>query len=114
MLGLEQAAGLTLEALGGAEADPQVFFRVLSRGPARVAQMREQDVRVGHSAHGGAVSVGEDANLVIFDPNASYVVDRDKLASRARNTPYHGRTIHGRARATIVRGRLVQLEGNLQ
>lgn len=114
MLGLEQAAGLTLEALGGAEADPLVFFSVLSRGPARVAQLRDQDVRVGHSAHGGAISVGEDANLVIFDPNASYVVDRDTLASRARNTPYHGRTIHGRARATIVRGRLVQLEGNLQ
>jgi dihydroorotase len=114
MLGLEQAAGLTLEALGGTEADPQVFFSVLSRGPARVAQLRDQDVRVGHSAHGGAVSVGEDANLVVFDLNASYVVDRDKLASRARNTPYHGRTIHGRARATVVRGRLVQLEGNLQ
>ena len=114
MLGLEQAAGLTLEALGGAEADPQVFFNVLSRGPARVAQLREQDVRVGHSAHGGAVTVGEDANLVVFDPNASYVVDRDSLASRARNTPYHGRTIHGRARATVVRGRLIQLEGIIQ
>jgi len=114
MLGLEQAAGLTLEALGGVDADPLTFFNVLSRGPARVAHLRAQDDRVHHSAHGGGLSVGEDANIVVFDPAASYVVNRDELASRARNTPYHGRTITGQARATIVRGQLIQLEGNLQ
>lgn len=114
MLGLEQAGGLTLEALGGADANPLTFFSVLSRGPARVAHLRAQDDRVHHSAHGGTLSVGEDANIVVFDPTASYTVNRDKLASRARNTPYHGRTITGQARATVVRGQLIQLEGNLQ
>ena len=114
MLGLEQAGGLTLEALGGANADPRRFFDVLSRGPARIAQLRASDVRIDHSAHGGAMEVGDDANIVIFDPTASYVMDRDALASKARNTPYHGRTITGRARATLVRGVVVQREGILQ
>ena len=39
MLGLEHAASLTFEALG-ADADPRCVLRVLSRGPARIAQLR--------------------------------------------------------------------------
>jgi dihydroorotase len=110
MLGLEHAASLTFDVLS---ADPTTFFKVLSRGPARVAQLRASDVRVRHQAHGGEVSVGDDANLVIFDPGATYVVDRHQLASRARNTPYHGRELRGKARGTIAKGRLTQWDGEL-
>lgn len=111
MLGLEHAASLTLDALG--DASPHVFFQVLSRGPAAIARLRSSDRPVQHSAHGGDITVGEDANIVVFDPTATYVVDRHTLASKARNTPYHGRELRGRARATIVRGQLVQQAGEL-
>jgi len=114
MLGLEHAASITFDALGGEEADPVRFFQVLSRGPARIAQLRQADLRLRHSAHGGDVAVGEDANLVIFDPRATYVVDRDQLQSRATNTPYHGRTLQGRVTSLIAKGRLVVHEGALQ
>lgn len=113
MLGLEHAASLTFEALGGAKASAQRFYELLSRGPARVAQLRAGDPRPRHSAHGGGVEVGETANLTVFDPNATYVVDREALQSRSTNTPYHGRSLTGRARATLVRGRLVALDGEL-
>ena len=89
------------------------FFALLSRGPARIAQLRASDVRVGLSAHGGEVAVGEDANLVVFDPGVEWTVDRDRLQSRATNTPYHGRTLRGRARATIARGRLIAENGEM-
>ncbi|HXC18979.1 MAG TPA: dihydroorotase [Acidimicrobiales bacterium] len=112
MLGLEHAASLTFEALGPS-ADPAVFFRVLSRGPARIAQLRREDVRVRHGAHGGAMVAGEDANITVFDPAARWSVDRHALASRSMNTPYHGRSMAGRVRATIARGRLVVDEGRL-
>jgi len=113
MLGLEQAASLTFEALGGLEANAQRFFELLSRGPARVAQLRAHDHRPRHSAHGGDVEVGELANLTIFDPNETWVVDRERLQSRSTNTPYHGRQMIGRPRATFARGRLVAFEGEL-
>ena len=114
MLGLEHAASLTYEALGALEADPQQFFSVLSRGPARVAQLRECDERVRHGGHGGAIRAGEDANLVVFDPHDHWTVDRATLRSRSINTPYHGRELAGRVRSTIAKGQLVFSEGELQ
>jgi dihydroorotase len=114
MLGLEHAAGLTLEALGGPGTDPTLFFQLLSRGPASIAQLRALDVRPRHSAHGGEVAAGEDANLVVFDPAASNVVDRYHLAGRSINTPYDGRTILGETRALVVAGTLVVENGELQ
>lgn len=113
MLGLEHAASLTYEALGGPQGDPQRFFALLSRAPARIAQLRARDIRPRHGAHGGDVEVGESATLVVFDPSASYVVDRERLASRSTNTPYDGRTLSGRVRATIVNGRVVAFDGEL-
>jgi dihydroorotase len=113
MLGLEHAAALTYEALGGPDADPLRFFEVMSRGPARVAQLRAGDVRVRHSAHGGDVSVGDDANLTVFDPRQRWTASREDLQSRARNTPYDGRSLIGRVTTTIAKGQLVVHEGKL-
>ncbi len=67
MLNLEHAASLTYDALG-AQPSERAFFQLLSRGPARIAQLRRDDEHPGHSAHGGAIVAGEDANLVVFDP----------------------------------------------
>ncbi len=112
MLGLETAFGLTLEALGGDDADPVLLFELLSRNPARIAKLTAGDERRhGLSAHGGDLSVGSDANLVVVDPSTSWVVDRNQLASLARNTPYDGRTIRGRIRHTVVAGSLVLNDG---
>jgi dihydroorotase len=114
MLGLEHAAALTLEAIGGADADAHLFFSLLSRRPAAIAQLRAGDERHGLGAHGASMLEGEDANVVVFDPRESWTVDRARLQSRATNTPYHGRTLTGRARATIARGRLVVENGELR
>jgi dihydroorotase len=114
MLGLQQAAALTLEALGDEDADPIRFFEVLSRTPARIAKLRHEDLRLGgHSAQGGAVAVGEVANLCVIDPAARPVVKGAALASRASNTPYEGRTMHGAVRHTVARGHVVVLDGEL-
>ena len=113
MLGLEHAAALAFEALGGDACDPLRFFDVMSRGPARIAQLRHGDARVRHSAHGGAVAAGEDANLVVFDPRARWTAERSSLASRSTNTPYDGRELMGRVRATVAKGRLLVKNGEL-
>ncbi len=113
MLGLEHAASLAYEALGASEADPLTFFSVLSRAPARIAQLRASDRRTGLSAHGGAMTAGDDANVVVFDPRERWTVHRDQLQSRASNTPYDGRELFGRVRALLVNGELVVRDGGL-
>jgi len=112
MLGLEHAAALTFEALGP-DADPHVFFSLLSRGPARVAQLRASDDRLYLGAHGGEMLVGEDANLVVFDPRARWVARNEELHSRATNSPYDGRSLVGRVRSLFARGALVVDNGQL-
>jgi dihydroorotase len=113
MLGLEHAASLTYEALGGDDANPLTFFSLLSRGPARVAQLRAQDFRPRHAAHGGAVVAGEDANVVVFDPRTRWTVRKEELQSRAINTPYDGRAMEGKVRTLVVKGELIVHEGTL-
>jgi dihydroorotase len=112
MLNLEHAASLTYEALG---EDPNAltFFSLLSRAPARIAQLRHEDGGTRHSGHGGALQPGEDANVVVFDPAVRWRVERTALASRASNTPYDQREMRGRVRSLVVRGVLAVNEGTL-
>jgi dihydroorotase len=112
MLNLEHAASLTYEALGD-DPNAQTFFSLLSRTPARIAQLRHDDERVNHSGHGGALRPGEDANVVVFDPAVRWRVERSELASRATNTPYDQREMRGRVRSLVVRGALVVSDGTL-
>ncbi|QDT68956.1 Allantoinase [Planctomycetes bacterium MalM25] len=54
----------------------------------------------------GGVRVGADANLVLFDPDAEFVVEGAKLEHRHDLTPYEGRRLRGVVRATYLRGQL--------
>jgi len=114
MLGLQSALALSVEALGGADADPCRVFELLSRGPARISRLRSLDARLGgQSAQGGDLVIGEDANLCVFDPSARPVVEASGLASLAKNSPYLGRTLLGGVRHTVASGRAVVVDGRL-
>jgi dihydroorotase len=112
MLNLEHAASLTFAALGEVPS-PEAFFRLLSRGPARIAQLRHEDIHPRHGAHGGTMAAGEDANVVVFDPRTQWTVSREDLQSRATNTPYDGKSMTGKVRALVANGALVVHEGSL-
>jgi dihydroorotase len=109
MLGLETAAALTLDVLGD---DAVTFFRVLSRRPAQIAQVSVGD-DAAQGEHGGDVRPGEQANLVVFDPAATSVVDETTLQSKSLNTPYQGMTLRGCARHLLVDGRLTVVDREL-
>jgi dihydroorotase len=55
----------------------------------------------------GTLSVGAAADICIFDADAEWVLDRAKLHSKSRNTPWHGQTMTGRVTHTIKDGRIV-------
>jgi len=115
MLGLETALALSIEALGGSEADPVTLFEVLSRAPSRIARLTKSDPRVGgYSAQGGNLELGDAANLCVVDPAARPVVEASRLQSRASNTPYEGRTLLGGVRHTIARGVAVKVDSEVR
>lgn len=96
MLGLETALAVvatTMVAEGPFGWDD--VARVMSTTPARIA---------GLGGHGRPLAVGEPANLVLVDPTARVTVDRDASRSMSRNNPWHGRTLTGAVRATVLRG----------
>ena len=45
---------------------------------------------------------GEPANLVVFDPDATWQVQPARLASKSRNTPYVGVELRGQVRHTLL------------
>ena len=104
MLGLQTALPIAWEVLSPHLSAEQVFA-LMSARPAAIARLTATDPRVGgHSAHGGPVEVGAAANLCVFDPAATTLVEPARLASRSRNTPYAGRTFRGAVRHTVLRG----------
>jgi allantoinase len=56
----------------------------------------------------GRIAVGSDADLVVFAPEESFVVDAGSLRHRHPVTPYAGRTLNGVVRSTYLRGSLVE------
>lgn len=54
----------------------------------------------------GTLSVGAAADVVVFDPDARWKVERKALASQGKHTPFLGYELAGQVRATLVRGRV--------
>jgi len=65
-------------------------------GPASILKMD-----TGHLKEGG------DADITIFDPDSSAVVDSSGFYSKARNTPFNGHELRGEVKATIVDGSFI-------
>ena len=103
MLGLETALGV---ALGVLEIDLPHLVRIMSINPARIAGIEAR--------HGRDIEPGAPANLVVFDPNITWQVAPDELASKSRNTPFVGMTLRGRVRHTIFGGDFTVLDGEAQ
>ncbi|GAA3014377.1 dihydroorotase [Kitasatospora albolonga] len=76
----------------------------MSHRPARIGRLTGQ---------GRPISVGEPANLVLFDPAYRGTVTPDAFATRSRNTPFKGLDLPGKVHATFLRGTATVLAGAL-
>lgn len=72
--------------------------RWLCAGPARLA---------GLDGRKGAIAMGCDADFVVFDADAKWRVEPEKLFHRHKPTPYAGRELRGAVRATWLRGKKI-------
>jgi allantoinase len=76
--------------------------RWMCETPARMA---------GLGGRKGAIAIGFDADLTVFDPDASFVVSGKNLAQRHPVTPYEGQLLAGSVQATFLRGRNIFQRG---
>lgn len=61
---------------------------------------------------GGTLRRGSVADITVFDPAVDWTVDPARFMSKGRNSPYRGKRLTGRARCTVVDGRVVYRDGD--
>ncbi|MGB6146057.1 dihydroorotase [Mycolicibacter algericus] len=105
MLGLETALSVVVATMvAPGLLSWRDVARVMSERPAQIVCLPDQ---------GRPLEVGEPANLTVVDPEASWVVAGDQLASRSANTPYEAMTLPGAVTATLLRGRVTARDGRI-
>ncbi|KZM74218.1 dihydroorotase [Nocardia terpenica] len=103
MLGLETALSIIVQTMvRPGLLDWRGVARVMSENPARIAGLDDQ---------GRPLEVGEPANLVLIDPEATWTVRATELASISENTPYEAMTLPARVTATFLRGTVTARDG---
>lgn len=100
IVGLETAASLTYtELVEQGYLTPMQMAEKMSYNPAKIIGIDRGDIEPGKTA-----------DIVIFDPKKRYTVDKNTFLGKGRNTPFHGRQVIGKVRATIVDGQVVYQE----
>ena len=97
MVGLETSLAITLT---------QLYHTGKMELPAIIRRMTTNPADILHLPK-GRMSLGVDADLTIFDPDEEWTVDPEQFASKGRNTPFAGRTVKGKVKYTIVKGRVI-------
>jgi dihydropyrimidinase len=61
----------------------------------------------------GTLAVGSDADMVIFDPKAEFVMSKSMALSRSDYTPYEGMKVRGATWLVLQRGRVIARESKV-
>lgn len=94
--GLETTLSAVLSLVHEERMDLLTALRPLTCGPADL---------IGIDA--GRFETGRPADLVLFDPDAPWKCERERLRSRSTNSPFDGRLLQGRVARTWCHGRCV-------
>lgn len=92
-VGLQTLLPAAMRLYHAGAVDLPTLFRALALNPAR---------RLGLPQ--GRLAVGAPADLILFDPDAPFLLDRFSLQSKSKNTPFDGQRMEGKVLATWVAG----------
>jgi dihydroorotase len=99
MVGLETALSIVIKTMVETGLmNYQDVAQRLSIAPAQIARYKN---------HGQDLVIGNVANLTVVDTSAKWVVDRDLMSTRSKNTPFHGFELPGVVTHTFFNGKLV-------
>ena len=97
MIGLETSLAIALIQLYHTRRmDLPAIIKRMSTTPADILRLPR-----------GRMSLGAQADLVLFDPDEEWTVDPEQFASKARNTPFAGWKVKGKVKYTIVKGEVI-------
>ena len=98
IVGLETMAALTYtELVESGILSPMQMAEKTSYNPAKILGLIDK----------GAIAEGKVADIVIFDKNKEYAIDKNTFLSKGKNTPFHGRKVKGEVAYTLVSGNVV-------
>lgn len=95
IIGVETMLATSLKALEGQLSLPQIIEKMTSAAAA----VLELDA--------GTLQIGARADVTVFDPGAKWTLDKNQLASKSKNTPFHGHEMLGVVHATVVDGKVI-------
>jgi dihydroorotase len=95
-IGIETMLAASLRLVHGGDITLPGLIKAMSTRPAELLGLA-----------GGTLRPGSPADVVVFDPDAPWVLDRDDLKSKCKNTPFDEARLTGRVVRTIVAGRTV-------
>ena len=96
IIGMETSLPLSLKLVRNGILDPMTLIAKMSTNPARI---------LGLPA--GQLKPGASADVTVIDPEVSFTVDANSFKSKARNCPFDGWNLQGKAALTIVEGRII-------
>ncbi|MCD6070603.1 MAG: dihydroorotase [Microvirga sp.] len=95
-VGLETLVSAALRLVHSDRISLPKLLRALSTKPAEILGLP-----------GGRLAVGAPADLIVFDPDAPYVLDKRQLKSLSKNSPFDEARLEGQVTITMVAGRVV-------
>jgi len=105
MVGLETSLSVVIKTM--IESKLMSWSDLVDRMSIKPAQI------AGYEKQGQTISKLSPANLILIDPAASWQVERDKLKSKSKNTPFDQMTLPGVISDVIYNGKLVLSSGKL-
>ncbi|OIO71854.1 MAG: dihydroorotase [Zetaproteobacteria bacterium CG_4_9_14_3_um_filter_49_83] len=102
IVGLETMLPVSLDLVRGGVLSMSDLIAKMSCNPAKLLGLNS-----------GTLSIGAEADVCIFDENATWTVDREKMVSKGKNTPWHGKQMTGEVTHTIKAGRVVFENGTI-
>ncbi len=93
-VGLETLLPAAMQLVHAEHMDLPTLWRALSLNPAKLLGLKS-----------GRMKKGAPADLVLFDPDKPFILDRSKLKSKSKNTPFDGRRMQGMVMKTFLAGR---------
>ena len=93
--GIETLLPLALELVHNKSVELNKIIASLTSNPSKILGINK-----------GSLDKGKDADLCIFDINEPWIVDKNKLKSKSKNTPIENRKLQGQVLKTFVKGEL--------